>query len=312
MVGSLPLAVRLPNWIGDAVMSVPTLDALHRSGFELQCFGRAWVKDLLAACPWRTSSLPGGIRADARCLRASRCAHGLLFPNSFSTALAMRLAGIQPAGYAGNARSPLLRVRVPRGPRRHEVEAFWRLGSAVHNRWRPGAIWPSDIPRRIHIPVRDRDRQQAAAALRQAGASGHGYWVLAPGATGTIKGRTKVWPHWQQLGQRLHDVGREVIVCPGPGEAKRVRATLPTATLLDGVGLGTYLAILSRAELTIANDSGPMHLAAASGAAVIGIFGHDATRTYPWNGHWIGDERGWPDVEEVMREAQRICSHAPD
>jgi len=310
MVGSLPLAVRLPNWIGDVVMSVPTLDALHRAGFELQCFGRTWAKDLLAACPWRTSSLPGGIRADARCLRASRCVHGLLFPNSFSTALAMRLARIQPAGYTGNARWPLLRVRVARGRRRHEVEAFWRLGSAVQVRWRPRADWPTSLPRRIQIPVTDRDRQQAAAALRRARASDHGYWVLAPGATGTIKGRTKVWPHWQQLGQRLHNEGCEIVVCPGPGEVKRVRDTLPAATLLDGVGLGTYLAILSQAELTIANDSGPMHLAAASGCAVLGIFGHDATRTYPWNGHWIGDKSGWPSVEEVIPRARRICNQA--
>lgn len=312
MDGSLPLAVRLPNWIGDVVMSVPTLDALHGAGFELQCFGRGWAKDLLAGCPWQTSSLPGGIRADARCLRASRCAHGLLFPNSFSTALAMRLANIQPAGYPGNARSPLLGVRVSRGPRRHEVEAFWRLGSAVQSRWRPAAAWPSSIPHRIHIPVPDRDRQQAASALRRAGASQQGYWVLAPGATGTIRGRTKVWPHWKQLGQRLRDEGREIVVCPGPGEANRVRATLPDATLLDGVGLGTYLAVLAQAELTIANDSGPMHLAAASGCAVIGIFGHDATRTYPWNGHWIGDQRGWPDVEEVICQARRICSQGHD
>ena len=37
-----PLIVRLPNWVGDVVMSLPTLWHLHHHGYALQLVGKRW------------------------------------------------------------------------------------------------------------------------------------------------------------------------------------------------------------------------------------------------------------------------------
>src|SRR5512144_1954901 len=95
-----PLVVRLPNHLGDACMSIAALDALAAAGFELTLAGRPWIRPLFEAYPWRTVALRGGRADHVRALRET--AHGwrgILFTNSFSTALEFRLAGVRATGY---------------------------------------------------------------------------------------------------------------------------------------------------------------------------------------------------------------------
>ena len=42
------LAVRLPNWIGDALMTFPMLKALEKAGIDFTCIGHPWVQDLFS------------------------------------------------------------------------------------------------------------------------------------------------------------------------------------------------------------------------------------------------------------------------
>jgi len=124
------------------------------------------------------------------------------------------------------------------------------------------------------------------------------YLVFVPLATGDIHGRSKQWPGFPQL----MDHGLPVVVCPGPGEEAACRQLLPSARMLPGLGLGTYAAVLAGARLVVANDSGPMHLAAAAGAPVIGLFGvSEPERTRPWGNccEPLGSAAGWPEVREV-------------
>src|SRR5262249_39796058 len=73
------------------------------------------------------------------------------------------------------------------------------------------------------------------------------------------------------------------------------------ATVLPGLSLGAYAAILAGAEAVIANDSGPMHLAAAVGVPVLGIFGvSDPSRTRPWGGGFAGGPSSWPSLNTVL------------
>ena len=41
------LYVRLPNWVGDVCMSLPSLRAVHASGLPLVICARPWARDLL-------------------------------------------------------------------------------------------------------------------------------------------------------------------------------------------------------------------------------------------------------------------------
>lgn len=303
----IPLAVRLPNWVGDVCMALPALAALRRAGFALRVFGRGWAADLLAAYPDRVVRLPAGTLAQARALAGSGASRGVLFTNSFGSALAMRLAGIDAVGYGHEGRSFLLGRRPPRAPG-HEVEAFWRLALAVRGEdaaWsfgvgRPAARWPAP-PRRLGLELSAAHRAAAAAALAAAGV-GPGYVVLCPLAVGTIGGRSKAWPGFPAIARELLAAGRVVVVCPGPGEEAAAAAAAPGAVALPGLGLGAYAAVLAGAAAVLANDSGPMHLAAAVDAPVLGVFGlGEPARTRPWSPRAaiVGDAAGWPEPSQV-------------
>jgi heptosyltransferase-2 len=128
------------------------------------------------------------------------------------------------------------------------------------------------------------------------------YLVFVPLATGDIHGRSKQWPGFPRLMERTGGHGLPVVICPGPGEESACRHLLPSATIIPGLGLGPYAAVLAGARLVVANDSGPMHLAAATGAPVIGLFGvSEPERTRPWGSRCapLGSAAGWPEIDEV-------------
>lgn len=76
-----------------------------------------------------------------------------------------------------------------------------------------------------------------------------------------------------------------VLVC-GPAEeswACELSKHLPEGrgVFVAAPTLGQFMALASRARLFVGNDSGPMHLAAASGCPVLALFGVDSTRWRP-------------------------------
>lgn len=299
-----PLCVRLPNWVGDVCMALPALALLRRAGWDLRLYGKGWAADLLAGLPDRVDKLPPGLLAGARALADSQAREILLLTNSFGSALMARLAGLDACGTAGDGRTLLLRRALPRR-RGHEVDVFWRLAGgliASHaGEWTPSLSGFPQPPPRLALPLHDRHRHAATSALQAAGVHGS-YIVLCPLAVGTIAGRSKVWPHFSTLATDLRADGLTIVACPGPGEEAATAAALPGAVLLPGLGLGAYGAVLAGADGVVANDSGPMHLAAAVDAPVLGIFGvSDPRRTRPWGIRcaWVGSAAGWPDLVTV-------------
>jgi heptosyltransferase-2 len=299
VVGVETLAVRLPNWLGDACMALPALARLRAAGFRLACFGRGWAADLLAAESDQVVKLPGGLRADVAAIRAVGARRGVIFPNSIGAALRLRLAGVAAAGHGG-WRRPLLGRSLARVPGSHEVEAFWRVAGA----WCP----PGDPPPTLGLRLAERHRTQAADALAGAGVRAP-FTLLAPLAVGKINGTSKQWPGFRLLARLAAERG-PVVACPGPGEEAAMRAVLPDAVLCNGLGVGAYAAVMAQSRVVVANDSGPMHLAAAVGAAVVGVFGvSDPGRTRPWSprARTVGDACGWPAVDQVASTAWELA-----
>jgi heptosyltransferase-3 len=121
------------------------------------------------------------------------------------------------------------------------------------------------------------DMVRAAAMLPP---DGRPVIVLAP----TANWAPKVWPpeRFAALFQRLaatHISGAVPAIIAGPGEAEAAMAAplsraLPDAIDLVGrLSLPEIAAFLSRSALFVGNDSGLMHLAAASGVPTLGLFG---------------------------------------
>ncbi|MGH6609571.1 MAG: glycosyltransferase family 9 protein [Burkholderiaceae bacterium] len=289
-----PLIVRLPNHLGDACMTLPALDALTSGGYALTLVGRPWAKNLFAAYEWPVVTLSGSRFEHIRTLRSIRGNLGLLMTNSFGTAREFRLAGIAAIGYARDGRSWLLRKAISVVASDHMVEYYHRLAAALVN------SLPA-IPRSMQLRISDEARQSARDLLSAHNVQGR-YIVLCPIATGFHRGKVKAWDGFTRLNQDLLADGRQVVAMPGPNETAAVHTALPGATVLPESDLATFAALLAGAQLVVANDSGPSHLAAAVGARLISIFGvTEPEKTRPWSSHarMIGSADGWPSYAEA-------------
>ncbi len=311
-----PLIVRLRNWVGDVTLGLPMLQRLADAGFELQLLGKPWARDLLAGHGWPVHTLARALPERVRQLRALRRAaartnpgfgrrlNALCLPDSFSSALDFRLAGLRALGHAHEGRSLLLGRAVARPAGWHELAVYWQLGSALL-----GADAP--LPATLGLRLAPAHRAQAQALRAQHGIE-RGCIVICPFAGGTWARQDKTWPGFAEfVARELPAFGRSVVVCPGPGEEMIARQHFPSARLLPGVGLGAYAALLADAALMVSNDTGPGHIAAAVGTPLLSVLGpSDPALWHAW-GSSVQVLRGagtWPEMAAVAQAAARALA----
>jgi len=114
-----------------------------------------------------------------------------------------------------------------------------------------------------------------AAAARAAGAAAAPRVVLHPGATDP----RRRWPpeRFAAVGNALAAAGCEILLTGTGGErdlVERVLAGLdrPALSLVDALSLGGLAGLFAGCALVVANDTGPMHLAAAVGTPTVGLY----------------------------------------
>ena len=97
------------------------------------------------------------------------------------------------------------------------------------------------------------------------------YIVLVPGSS--ARHPHKRWPYYQQLADELAAAGHTVLSAPGPDEIDSMPAGITRILNLDGscIDLFALTGLLQKARLVIGNDTGPTHIAAASGVNTIMI-----------------------------------------
>lgn len=84
---------------------------------------------------------------------------------------------------------------------------------------------------------------------------------------------------WTDLARRLHhDFELEIVFVGTPDErldVDRIRGMLDfdTFTYMEGRPIRNLLPLLAQASLMVGNESGPMHLASATGCPTVGLFG---------------------------------------
>jgi heptosyltransferase-2 len=272
------VAVRLPNWLGDTVMAVPTIQSLRP--------GLAAEDRLAVAGPW-AGLLAGQGLAD-HCITYPRSWRGRLrmadtvaalrpeivvvLPNSLESALsAWYWGGRRRIGYDTGGRGVLLteRVRLP-DPRLHQVEEY--LGLLA-----PLGIAPlgrEPVLRVVADTARERRVRELLASVGLDGGPIAGIHI------GAAFGSSKLW-----LPERIAGLcaalarqgARPVLLgtVADRGIEQRVRQHAgPSVPSLVGRDSPELLPVLlARVDVLVSGDTGVAHLAAALGIPVVVLFG---------------------------------------
>jgi heptosyltransferase-2 len=281
------ILVREVNWLGDLVLSLPALRAVRRTWpqahlavlvrRDLAGFfdGAQWVDEVI---PFAVSLGVGGLWDRLRvigAIRAGRFDLAILFPNSFQSALWTTVAGVpRRAGYRTDARGPMLTIGAtppPAAMEDHQARYWLEMVRAT-----VGAVGDaSDCALEADDVNLGRMRQWLDAKRKRPGAP---LVALAPGAA---YGPAKQWPadHFAELINHLaHRPGTECVLVGAPGEralCERIAADSSAGAIVAAgeTNVGELIAVLELADGFVGNDSGAMHLAAALGKPVVGIFG---------------------------------------
>jgi len=88
-----PLVIRLRNFVGDVVLTVPTLQRMHDAGYELWIVGEERAASLLAGHGWQVMPYARTTRERVAQLRALRRATELLDPGFARQTSAITFSG---------------------------------------------------------------------------------------------------------------------------------------------------------------------------------------------------------------------------
>ena len=307
---------RLPNHVGDCCMTLPALRLLEASGFTPKLTGKRWAEDLMSGMGWRFDPIEGHVTEDLHRIRyisnhLGPRPLGLLFPNSFSSALLFSIGRVRNAGFPTDGRRFLLDKVVEEPGTMHEVERFFRLAHGAIKAWGGTPAWDS-VPEELGMRLLAR-HEAAARNLMAEHDIPENFALLAPIARGLHHGKEKQWKHFNELCGPLRDMGIEPIVFPSVREEEANHAACPNARILPPTTLGNYAALAKRARIVIANDSGISHVAAAVSANQITLIGvTDPARTRPWNSKAVclgNNTDGWPSLDEVLSALTRSLNH---
>jgi heptosyltransferase-2 len=247
-------------------------------------------------------SLTGMLQTAAQ-IRNEKFLEAFILPNSFRSALIAYLGRIpQRTGLRGHFRSVLLTkvVTLPRDVARYHQSHEYAV---VFNQSLPNEAMPE-------IRLNKTCLEKAHVLL-----SRPGNWIgLIPGAA---RGPSKRWPvqYFARLGNILRQKHQCNIVIFGSEDDREICACVSRETgnsLLNLAGktsLQELAALFSCCAAVIGNDSGGIHLAAAAGAAVIGVFGiTDPAKTRPLGRRVTilqAGAQGSRDIPRRSKEAQQ-------
>jgi heptosyltransferase-2 len=296
------ILVRGVNWVGDTVLSFPTVQRL-KSLFpksHLAILIPRYLVDLWKTCPDVDEIIPfqkrrgmGSLWEDfnlSRSLKERDFDLTLILPRSFRSAFHIYLARIPiRMGYQDEGRSFFLTHGIRRTKEIlhvHRVHYYQKLLEPL------GKIENPSSPR---IYLREEDRRWADQVLKDLGVqNGKPLIGMNPGAT---YGLAKCWypDRFGKLGKRLAEKWSGRILLFGKEEERPIIHEIQRHLGARGIDLSgktsllQLAALLERSHLLVTNDTGTMHMAAAVGTPVVALFGPtDPITTGPWgDGHVV-------------------------
>jgi ADP-heptose:LPS heptosyltransferase len=287
------LLITLSN-IGDALMTTPVLEALHRQYPQavIDIVTDARASDLFEQCPYR-----GDIILKHKGWRGTIALVKRLRVTRYDLIVDLRTDGL----------TLLLRARrtlTRRGNRTTGGHAIERHFGVITQE-----VQPTEIPpQRVWLT----ESQRTFAQQQLADLPGKRWLALGPGA----RWAPKCWPpeNYAELANRLTDDFDAIILLGSQDDRNACRhisksLVLPHRNLAGETGLLQAAAILEQAQLFVGSDSGLGHLAAASGTATLTVFGPgDPERYHPWHPQacWVQSENNEIDGITVSQVANTI------
>lgn len=284
--GIRKILIRAPNWVGDNIFTFPAVRLLRRHFPEAQLtiLVRGTLESLWEIIPEIdeviTFNLKGGGR-DLKgkqnlitMLRRRRFDLAVIFPRSFESALWMWLAGIPERwGYAEEKRSCLL-TRAVRSPRKYRItprmDYYYRLVSnAGDSEFAPAACLELD-PELV----------SSAGDFLRSLVGEYPEDRLIGFHPGSSYGPAKCWParnYGKLAGILQKKMGFVILLFGSEKERDMLEEIAAAGTGIINLGGMTDLkraaALMSLCRVFVANDSGLLHLAAALGVPVVGLYG---------------------------------------
>jgi lipopolysaccharide heptosyltransferase II len=267
------ILIRSSNWLGDAVMSVPTVRAFKRgrpdahitilTPAKLASFWKSvtGVDDIIEIQPAKS-----GVFSVARSIKSKRIFDAaILFPNSLRSALEVWLGGIPVrVGFRGHNRRKLLTKIMPNWPRlappRAQVDVFMKLAE------------------KCGANIDDPTLRDSLGAWKPDPSANYG--VICPGAE---YGPAKRWhpERFAECAKQLTERhGLKWVVVGTSKESElcgRVASLIGDESIAQNLAGKTTLEELAErlisCRILITNDTGTMHLAGLLGTPLVAIFG---------------------------------------
>lgn len=288
------ILIHSTNWIGDAVMSIAALRELRRIFPEdhlallavdwvAEIFSEEGLVDEIISFPKERSSL-----ACRSQLKDQQLA--ILFPNSFRAALLTFLSRVpQRVGYATDRRTLLLTASaVPRIKERHRHQIYYYLDLL----FQAGLSEVDYLARPDFSP--DISLKPTAMGIEKADqlVTSNDAGPLVGINPGAYFGPAKRWftDRYAALADQLIEKKSAQVLIFGSADEIRIAREIESLMrnspriMAGKTDLETLIALISKCDLFVTNDSGPMHLAAALETPLLALFGStDEVATGPFS-----------------------------
>lgn len=303
----MKIVVRGTNWVGDAVMQIPALRELRRvfpaAGITLHT--RSWARGIFQDADFIDEILTfdgekSGLKtvfAESQRLRQQKFDLAVIFPNSFQSALMMRLGNIgKRFGYATDKRSVLLTdaLEIPAWKNeRHEIFYYLNIVAEIEKKYF-GQIKVWENEPQFDLKISDERKIWARKFLSENAVDLSKKTIAF--AAGSTNSRAKRWQtkSFAELNDRIKDeFDANVILIGSPDETDVAlevarKSKMKPIVLTGKTSLAEATAILSVCDLLVSNDTGPAHISAALGTKTLVIFGPtNPLTTQPWNSEII-------------------------
>lgn len=285
------IGIFMPSWLGDFAMATPTLRAIRQHfGKRARIVGimRPYLREVLSGTDWldeqwyfdpHSRSRRTGHNLILRKIREAEFDMTVLMPNSPRSALLAWLGkATERIGYARNGRGPLLTGKVYRPKVNGHpidlpmVDYYLRLAET---------IGCSRESRRLELRTTEADERSADEVFEDLGLR-HDGQIVTLNCSGAYGG-AKLWPiqYFAELARRVAaELDHDILVMCGPNEQTTAQEIIrqsghPRVFSMaeQPLGIGTAKACIRRSRLMVSTDSGPRHIAAALGRAVITVYG---------------------------------------